>query len=144
GRVHVVWCESDHAAMNEAGTPGSGSGLNRFETLSYSMWNGDQWTPAHPVAPPQTPIVRNSIVADEYDVLHLLFLYSPSTGYDLYYRQAPASEGFSLGGWTAPRLINTRWNSFGNDIATYGDTVHIVYDDTGTMGRSCGSCSDVY
>jgi hypothetical protein len=119
-----------------------GGARHRYESLYYSMWNGRAGSPAHPIAPPQAPILRSAIAVDDFDVLHLLFLYSPSTGYDLHYRQAPASEGFSLGGWIAPRLINTRWNTYSSDIATHQGTVHAVYDDAGP-DRDCAGCSSI-
>lgn len=143
-RVHVVWSDTDHWGIRLAGPRSSDAEPKRFESFYYTIWDGDQWTPAHLIAPPQTPICRGALAIDERDTLHLLFRYSPSTGYDLYYRQAPADDGLTEGGWQGARLINTRWNTYMGDIATSGDIVHIVYDDSGPQAYTCPTCRDIH
>jgi hypothetical protein len=140
GRVHVIWCETDHVGAENADprTPFLG------ESVHYSMWDGQQWSPANDIVPPQQFIIRNAIAVDSYDVLSLLFDFSPSSGYNLYHKQAQASDGFSAAAWTPPRLVNSSGNTYMSDIAIYQDTLHIVYDDQGAEEGDCPGCADIF
>ncbi|MDH4136512.1 MAG: exo-alpha-sialidase [Anaerolineae bacterium] len=141
GRVHVVWCETDHLAMNYS-QPGDDIDPSKFERLYYSMWDGQQWSQANDIVPSQQNIIRNAIAVDDYNVLHLLFDFSPPFG--LYYKKAQASQASSAAAWTPPRLVNSRSGTYMSDIAIFQDTLHIVYDDRGAAEGECPGCADIF
>lgn len=133
GRVHVVWNETNHQAMSNP-KPG-----DYIERVFYSVWNGRQWSPANDIVPPQVDIIRNAIVVDGYDTLHLVFGW-----HKLYYKRAQAGEALSAASWTSPRLVNGRGGTYMSDIAAYEDTLHIVYDDLGSEEGECPNCADIF
>lgn len=144
GRVHLVWCETNHKAMNYA-QPGDDIDPSRFERVYYSMWDGQQWSPYNDIVPPQQDIIRNAIAVDRYDTLHLLFEFTPSVpGYGLYYKQASANAASSAAAWSFPRLVNGRNFTYMGDIAVFQDTLHIVYDDRGAERGVCRGCADIF
>ncbi len=129
GRVHVVWDEiidEDHQPTSEE--IGIGLATSQEESVVfYSVWDGQQWSQANDIVPLRQDAIRSAIAVDNYDLLHLLFGHDPSLS--LYYKQAPASQGFSAVGWTPPRLVNNKFGTHTGDITVYQDTIHIVYDD---------------
>lgn len=133
GRVHVVWNETNHQAMNNP-KPG-----DYIERVYYSLWDGQRWAPANDIVAPQADIIRNAIAIDAYDTLHLVFGW-----HDLYYKQAQADEALSAADWTSPRLVNGRGSTYMSDIAVYQDTLHIVYDDRGAEDGECPGCADIF
>jgi hypothetical protein len=141
GNVHVVWCESDHLAMNY-GQPGDVVDPSEFDRVYYSMWDGVQWSPPNDIVPSQQNIIRNAIVVDDDNMLHLLFDFGP--GYGLYHKQAQPNQAWSAAAWSPPRLVNGRRSTYMSDIATYQDTLHIVYDDAGVQEGECPGCADIY
>jgi hypothetical protein len=102
------------------------------------------WSAPRQIAVGQQDIYRQSLVVDGHDRLHLLFRYCPGSGLDIYYRQAPADKGFAAGDWERPRLVNFRWNAYAADIAVQGDTLHVVFDDIGTLDPPCRVCADIF
>lgn len=141
GRVHVIWCETNHLAMNYP-QPGEEIDESQFERVYYSMWDGEQWSQANDIVPPQRDIIRNTIAVDGYDVLHLLFDFSPP--YGLYHKQAQASEASSAAAWTFPHLTNGRRFTYMSDIAIFQDTLHVIYDDRGAEDGECPGCADIF
>src|SRR4029453_14482032 len=74
-RVHVVWCDSDHARMQDSRPdPARRQGNEGF---LYSRWDGRQWTPARPVVRLQPHIVRGAGAVDQRDLLHVALGFSP-------------------------------------------------------------------
>jgi len=141
GRVHVVWCETNHLAMNYP-QPGEEVDESQFERVYYAVWDGQGWSPANDIVPPQQDIIRNAISVDDYDTLHLLFDFSPPFG--LYYKQAQASQAASAAAWTSPRLVNGRRGTYMSDIAVFQNVLHIVYDDRGADKGECPRCADIF
>jgi hypothetical protein len=133
GRVHVVWNETNHQAM---GHPKPGDYIER---VYYSMWDGQQWSQANDIVPPQVDIIRNAIAVDGYDMLHLVFGWQK-----LYYKQTQANAALSAANWSSPRLVNGRGSTYMSDIAVYQDTLHIVYDDAGAEEGECPNCADIF
>ena len=138
GRVHVVWCETDHRAM--ANLKIRDDALP--EAVYYSTWDGNQWAQPNDIVPPQKDIIRTAIAVDDYNMLHLLFDFSPPFG--LYYKQAHADLALSAAAWTPPRLVNSRGGTYMSDVGIFEDTLHIVYDDRGADEGECPLCADIY
>lgn len=137
GRVHVVWCETNHLGVQDRDP----------ESLYYSIWDGQQWSQANDIVPPQQAIIRTAIAVDGYGVLHLLFDHPARPyGFGLYYKQALAGEALSAATWTSPRLVNGRRGTYMSDIAVHRDTLHIVYDDAGAEDEEgeCPGCADIF
>ena len=132
GRVHVVWNETDHFGVKET---------DLIESIYYSMWDGQQWTPYNDLIPPQPDIPRQAIAIDGYNVLHFLFGW-----FTMYYKQARANEATSAAAWTSPELINFRKATYMKDIAVFEKKVHVVYDDAGAEGEDikCSGCGDIF
>jgi hypothetical protein len=143
GRVHLIWSDTAHAKRRDTLNTPRASRADH-ELLEYSIRAGGQWSPPRSIAVGQQDIYRHALAIDSNDMLHLLFRYCPGSGLDLYYRQAPAAEGFAEGNWQHPSIINFRWNTYSGDIAARGDTLHMVFDDVGTVERNCYVCSDIY
>jgi hypothetical protein len=139
GRAHVVWSDTAHRGKRVRKT-----WRGQHEQLAYAVRDEAGWSMPRPIAIAQQDIYRQSLAVDAHDRLHLLFRYSPGSGLDLYYRQAPAEQGFSEGNWQRPRLVNFRWNTYVGEIAVRGDVLHMVFDDVGTLDPRCAACADIY
>jgi hypothetical protein len=135
GRVHLVWNESVHFNVTDGD-------YSQIESVYYSMWDGQEWSLYNDLIPAQQDIIRTSIAVDSYDILHLLFDYSPP--YGLYYKQAPADNAYAASSWSEQRLVNEKAFTYMSDIGIYQDTLHIVYDDQGLIDDQCEMCADVY
>lgn len=143
GRVHLIWSDTAHGKQRDTHNAPRATRAGP-ESLDYSIRENGQWSPPRSIAVGQQSIYRHSLAIDSNDMLHLLFRYCPGGGLDLYYRQAPAAEGFAEGNWQHPSIINFRWNTNSGDIAARGDTLHMVFDDVGSQDRKCYTCSDIY
>jgi hypothetical protein len=143
GRVHLLWSDTAHGPQPGRPTPIKGNRGNH-EQIAYAVRDADGWSEPRLIAIGQQPIYRQSLAVDARDRLHLLFRYSPGSGLDIYYRQALADEGFAPGDWGRPRLVNFRWNAYAADIAVRGDTLHMVFDDVGTLDPACRVCADIF
>jgi hypothetical protein len=137
--VHVVWCETTDRVK---------AGLEEgWERAFYTMWDGTSWSEPNDIIPPTEPIIRNAMVVDEYDVLHLTFrYYVPGHFTGIYYSQAPAISAWSALSWSKPRLISARGMNYASDLALDKDgTLHVVFDDQGDAEhKRCPSCADIY
>src|SRR5215468_7678871 len=112
GRVHVVYCVTDHVLMRQAAEQPH----LQFEDIYYVRRGLAGWS---------TPLA-----IDARDRLHLLLDYRPQSTLDVYYRQASADDGFHTNGWQdAARRINPHGNSYNNDLVAIGDVLHAVVDD---------------
>jgi hypothetical protein len=144
-RVHVVWSVTNHRRMRDTeARKGLPPWAWKDEELYYARLDGGRWSAPAAIVPLQLPIVRSAIAVDDRDILHVLFNYCPGSGHDLYYRQAPADEGLTLGHWQAAQAVNARWSTYMSNIAAHGDTVHILYDDSGAVDAPCRGCGDIY
>ena len=139
-RAHVVWC----AGARVEPTPASPGDRSRREQLDYAVRDAAGWSAPRAIAVGQRLIYRNALAVDLQDRLHLLFDYSPGSGFDVYYRQAPADDGFTEGNWQHPQLLNFRWNSYLSDIAVRGNALNVVMDDAGALDAPCPACADIY
>jgi hypothetical protein len=144
GRVHVVWNETIHnpelVPPEKIHRSDDGEHI-LIESVYYSVWDGQQWSPFNDLLPPQADIIRHAIAVDDYDIIHFIFGW-----HSMYYKQARANEGLSAAAWTSPRLVNNRVNTYMKDIAVYEDTLHTVYDDKGAKDEEaeCPGCADIY
>jgi hypothetical protein len=135
GNVHIVWCETYSA---------DGSDF-LYESIYYTMWNGSQFSQFTDVAAPIREIRRNSIAIDQNDYLHMSFIDSfPINPYRLGYRTVPAEDAFSANRWSPVQHINDRGQSYMNEIAVFEDSVHVLYEDTGSADGSCSECADMF
>jgi hypothetical protein len=130
GNVHFVWCET-YATEN-----------GEQESIYYSVWNGSQWSQYIDIVSPAADIRRNSFAIDKYDVLHLSYIDSyPNNPYRLGYTSVEAGRAFSAGNWSPIYYLNERGQSYFNEIVSYEDSLHIVYEDT---GRETGEADIFY
>jgi hypothetical protein len=143
GRVHVVFCSTNHADMKRR-KERKVRRKHKLEELHYVRLEGGRWSAEESIALAQQPILRSAIAVDSRDALHLLFNFSPGWGHDLHYRRAAAREGFSERNWRQPQRLNTRFNTYLSDVATFEDTVHVVYDDRASPEEPCAHCADIF
>jgi hypothetical protein len=138
-RPHLVWCES----LREQQPP-QPSARTRREQLYYAVRGAAGWSAPRAIAVTQQSVYQNALAVDRHDRLHLLFDYSPGSGFDVYYRQASAADGFTEGNWHRAQLLNFRWNTALSEIAVRGDTLQVVMDDAGALVGKCQACADIY
>lgn len=133
GNVHVIWSETQTAQ--------EGMG----ESVYYSTWNGSRWTQYVDIVAPSPDIRRTSMAIDAQDTVHLLYGGTqPGQVYRLSYKKAPAGLAYSSANWSEPQYLNDRGETYMSDVAVYGSTLHILYDDSGAPGGSCSGCADIY
>jgi hypothetical protein len=90
-------------------------------------------------------IRRNSIAIDRNDILHMSFIDSfPINPYRLGYQTVPVEDAFSASRWSPVQYINDRGQSYMNEIAVFEDSIHVLYEDTGSAGGSCSECADMF
>lgn len=121
GNVHVIWCE----------TMTLGERRSLQEQVFYSMWDGESWSDSNDIVPPSADIIRNAIVVDRRDILHMLFGGSVyGQNYTLYYHRAYFEEAWSATAWSTPHPVS-QGDSYMGDIAVDSQgTIHVIYDDT--------------
>jgi hypothetical protein len=135
GNVHIVWCETYSA---------DGSDF-LYESIYYTMWNGNQFSQFTDIAAPIREIRRNSIAIDQNDYLHMSFIDSfPINPYRLGYRTVSTEDAFSANNWSPVQHINDRGQSYMNEIAVFENSIHVLYEDTGSEGGSCSECADMF
>lgn len=133
GIVHIVWCETFTTTNGE------------LESIYYSAWNGDAWSQYVDIVSPALNIRRNSLVIDQHDVLHMTYIDSPEGNpYRLGYSSVEATDAFSAANWAPVRFLNDRGVSYFSEISSFGDTLHVVYEDTGNASRDCIQCADMF
>lgn len=120
GNVHVIWCETTN--LKEGG---------QREQVFYGVWDGESWSDPNDIVPPSDDIIRNAIVADRRDVLHILFGGSVrGTVLTLHYQSAPSEEAWSAAGWSTPHRISQGTSYMGDIAVDSRGTIHAIYDDT--------------
>ncbi|MCP4363469.1 MAG: exo-alpha-sialidase, partial [Chloroflexi bacterium] len=112
-----------------------------WETVFYSVWDGQQWSPFNDIVVPGEGIVRHAIAVDAADNLHFVFGWLT-----MQHKQAPSNEALSAKAWTLPALVNSRRGTYMKDIAIYQDTLHVLYDDygAGNVEGECPKCADIF
>jgi hypothetical protein len=135
GNVHIIWCETY--------SPDASNFL--YESIFYTMWNGESWSQYVDIAAPIREIRRNSLAIDHDDILHMSFIDSfANSPYRLGYSTVSAENAFSTNNWSPVVHINDRGQSYMNEIVIYEDTVHVLYEDTGSTGGICSECADMF
>jgi hypothetical protein len=135
GTVHIIWCETY--------SPDATDFL--YESIFYTTLNGNQWSQFTDVAAPIREIRRNSLTIDNNDILHMSFIDSfANNPYRLGYGSAPAENAFSTNNWSPVIHINDRGQSYMNEIVVFENTIHVLYEDTGSPGGVCGECADIF
>jgi hypothetical protein len=133
GNVHFVWCETFSNSEGE------------LESIYYSMWNGRQWSQYVDIVSPAPDIRRNSLTIDHQDVLHLTYADSlPNDPYRLAYSYVRANGAFSAGNWSPPIHLNERGQTYFNELVSFEETLHLLYEDTGGSSGECSGCADIY
>jgi hypothetical protein len=131
GNVHVVWCASGL--------------LVDGESVYYSMWNGIQWSQYIDIVSPSPDIRRNALTIDQYDVLHMTYMDSlENDPFRLAYTYVPSENAFSAGNWATVDHINDKGQTYFNEIASYKDILHVLYEDSGSSDGECSGCGDIY
>lgn len=141
GNVHIIWCETQ-TKESEA-----------REQVFYSMWDGEFWSDPNDIVPPSNSIIRNAIVADRRDTLHMLFGGSVyGTVLTLRYQRAPADEARSAASWSDSHRISGS-GSYMSDIAIDSQgVIHVIYDhavepveaQSGSSPGVCVGCADIF
>jgi hypothetical protein len=140
GRVHVVYCVTDHVLMQQT----AGQPHRQFEDIYYARRDASGWSTPIGIGVPQQEIYRNALAIDVHDRLHLLLDYRPQSSLDVYHRQASADDGFRTTGWQElARRINVHGNSYNNDLVAIGDVVHAVVDDR-IGSEPCPTCKGIF
>jgi hypothetical protein len=135
GTVHIIWCETY--------SPDGTDFLD--ESIFYTTWNGNQWSQFTDVASPIREIRRNSLTIDDNDILHMSFIDSfANNPYRLGYRSAAVENAFSTNNWSPVVHINDRGQSYMNEIVVFENTIHVLYEDTGSSDGVCPGCADIF
>jgi hypothetical protein len=133
GNVHIVWCETFSNSQGD------------LESIYHSSWNGSQWSQYMDIVSPAADIRRNSITIDQNNRLHMTYNDSrESNPYRLVYTSADVEKAFSAANWSPIVYLNDRGQTYFNEIVSYKNTLHVLYEDTGNENNVCPGCSDVF
>lgn len=119
GSVHVVWCST---------TPLESGHLQ--EQVSYTRWNGENWSEPNDIVPPSPNIARQAIAADLSGNVHLIFGGAAYGNLVLHYQKASLEEAWSAAAWSSPHLINQGTSYMGDIAVDSRGVIHVIYDDT--------------
>ena len=144
GWVHVVWCQT---TRNVDGAPAEDS-TGLAERLYYSVGNGRSWSMPNDIVPPNREIIRNALVVDSQDVLHVVYRFRMVGlgGTGIYYSSASAELAQLASAWTPKRLVSPVGRSYAADVEVDDEGVlHVVLDDEGALeSEECPACADIY
>jgi hypothetical protein len=126
--VHVIYCTKEaQASLFASEHEGLKKTYGRWESLYYSMWNGKEWSKPRKLVPFTGWIYRNAIIADDNDLVHIIYQGPGPQGGSVQYRQFKTNDGQPSIDFFGPIKISSIPDPFHVNIAVFKDSVYVIY-----------------